>query len=57
MRERWSDRARYVLAMGRPTIRDWRYLPLPEPLAPLYYLVRPARLFIEHGLGRRRQDI
>jgi len=57
MRERWSDRARYVLAMGSPTIRDWRYLPLPEPLAPLYYLVRPARLFIEHGLGWRRQDI
>jgi Uncharacterised nucleotidyltransferase len=57
MRERWADRARYYLAMASPTVRDWRYLPLPEPLAPFYYLVRPARLFIEHGLGWRRQDL
>jgi hypothetical protein len=57
MRERWRDRARYCLAMAAPTVRDWRYLPLPGPLAPLYYLVRPARLALEYGLGWRRQDI
>ncbi len=56
MRERWADRARYGLAMATPTTRDWDYWPLPEPLAPLYYLVRPARLFVEHGLRWRRED-
>jgi hypothetical protein len=41
----WRDRARYL---GRtlviPTLWDWERIPLPDPLHPLYYLLRPLRL-------------
>jgi hypothetical protein len=53
LRERWRDRARYVLAMLAPTSADWRAVSLPEPLSFLYYLVRPVRLAVQHGLALR----
>jgi len=51
MRERWRDKARYVLAMARPTVRDLRAVRLPPALGFLYYLIRPIRLMAEHGVG------
>ncbi len=42
-----------------PTFDDWRFARLPEPLFPLYYVVRPLRLLIQQrsrltsALGRR----
>jgi hypothetical protein len=48
-RERLADRARYALAMAAPTVKDWNALRLPDRLAWLYYLVRPARLILDHG--------
>ena len=56
MREQPADRLRYGLGMLTPTVKDWTYLPLPDWLAPLYYLVRPARLIIDHGLRLRAAD-
>jgi len=45
MRERWQDRLRYGTAtLFTPTLEDWKSVPLPEPLFPLYTLVRPLRL-------------
>ena len=29
--------------------RDRAFVKLPEPLKPLYYLVRPVRLVVQHG--------
>ncbi len=46
-RERLSDRVRYALDLAvTPTVLDWRWLPLPDLLLPLYYLVRPARFAV-----------
>jgi hypothetical protein len=43
--ERPSDRIRYILDLAiTPTIPDWRFVALPDPLSFLYYLVRPMRL-------------
>jgi hypothetical protein len=44
------DRARYA---GRwlfgPTPEDWRWARLPDPLFPLYRVLRPVRLLVRHG--------
>jgi hypothetical protein len=39
-----------------PNETDWALLPLPRPLYPLYYVVRPFRLLVKYGLGRLRGD-
>ena len=45
VRERAGDRFRLALFRAVvPTRRDWRFLPLPERLRFLYYLVRPLRI-------------
>ncbi len=50
--ERRQDGIRYLLARAlRPTIRDWVFLPMPESLFLLYYLVRPLRLLV-NGAGQ-----
>ncbi len=49
-RERLQDKLRYYLYMSKPSVKDWASLPLPLPLAFLYYIFRPLRLLIEHGL-------
>jgi hypothetical protein len=44
-RERWSDRARIlILSLVTPTPSDTRWLVLPDPCFPIYYLLRPVRL-------------
>ncbi|HUY19307.1 MAG TPA: nucleotidyltransferase family protein [Candidatus Binataceae bacterium] len=43
-------RAQAIYILDRtftPTFDDWRFAPLPRPLFPLYYLVRPLRLLIQ----------
>lgn len=55
MRERWSDRiGMAVRAATTPTWKDWSAMPLPAPLFPLYYAVRPLRLLSEASIGRLR---
>ena len=49
-RDQLSDRWQYCLKQQTPSSRDWAYYPLPESLEFLYYLLRPVRLGIEHGL-------
>ncbi|HYW09485.1 MAG TPA: nucleotidyltransferase family protein [Longimicrobium sp.] len=49
----WMDRVRYTrLWLTVPTPEDWKALPLPDALLPLYALLRPARLLARYG-GRR----
>lgn len=44
-RERFADRLRYYIFWTlTPNSRDRSFLPLPGPLTPLYYLVRPLRI-------------
>jgi hypothetical protein len=44
-RDRTGDRvASLWLRLWTPTVNDWRFVPLPDALYPLYYLVRPIRL-------------
>ena len=52
VRERWSDRGRYLLAHLRPGVGDWAALPLPAGLWFLYYFTRPFRLAARYGLDR-----
>jgi Uncharacterised nucleotidyltransferase len=50
MRERWRDKVRYCAYTALvPSVEDWQYLPLPKPLYPLYYVVRPFRLVGSYG--------
>jgi hypothetical protein len=57
MRERCSDRiGMAVRAAITPTWKDWSALPLPAPLFPLYYVVRPFRLLAEASIGRLRSS-
>jgi hypothetical protein len=51
VRERYRDRLQYLLGLAAPTVADCAALPLPAPLFPLYYLLRPFRLAGRH---RRR---
>ena len=53
VRERRLDQIRYLQrALLTPSTRDWRWIPLPPPLFPLYRLVRPLRLALECLRGR-----
>ena len=55
-RERWRDRFRYVARIAlTPNPRDWALLPLPSPLAPLYFVVRAIRMLgrMARFAGRR----
>jgi hypothetical protein len=36
--------------MTTPSIKDQAFLPLPEQLNFLYYLIRPVRLAVEYGI-------
>ncbi len=47
-----AARARRVLRLLRPSVADRVTLPLPEPLRPLYVMLRPLRLFLTHGAPR-----
>jgi hypothetical protein len=50
-RERLHDRIRYCLEGAlRPSYADWRWMPLPDPLFFLYYLIRPVRI-VGEALG------
>jgi hypothetical protein len=52
--ERATDRLRFLHnAVLRPTPLEWQTVPLPPSLAPLYYLVRPLRLFWKYARGTR----
>ena len=57
LRERWQDRAAYVLGtVFTPTQEDWNGVALPDPLCGLYYVVRPLRLigkYARKALGKR----
>jgi hypothetical protein len=48
-RDRWRLVHDLVLA---PSVHEWRLLPLPPALAPLYYAVRPVRLLLKEGRSR-----
>jgi hypothetical protein len=49
--DRPGDRARYVgRSLMVPQPEDWRAVPLPDPLFPLYYLIRPVRLALRCAL-------
>ncbi len=50
-RERFRDKANYCLQMAVPSIKDRGFLPLPESLNFLYYLIRPLRLVFEYGIN------
>lgn len=43
--------ARWLLV---PSPEDWAWVRLPEPLAPLYRVLRPLRLALRYGAGRGR---
>jgi hypothetical protein len=50
MRERLRDKVRYCAYTALiPTVEDQEHLPLPKPLFPLYYVVRPVRLSGRYG--------
>jgi hypothetical protein len=50
MRERLRDKVRYcVRSATTHTVGDWMALPLPRPLFPLYYVLRPIRLVGKYG--------
>ena len=47
--ERATDRARFLHdVILRPTAHEWRAVPLPPALDPLYYALRPLRLGWKH---------
>jgi hypothetical protein len=50
VRERLSDRVRYLANMAVPTAGDWTNQPLPRHVNWLYYLYRPIRLVLQHGV-------
>lgn len=50
MRERLRDKIRYFMrAALTPGVKEWAILPLPPPLFPLYYALRPVRLAGQYG--------
>ncbi len=44
MKERLVDKLRYCVRATIPNVEDWKLLPLPGFLFPLYYALRPIRL-------------
>jgi hypothetical protein len=45
-----SDRVRYFFGRSFvPAFEDWMWVSLPDPLYPLYYLIRPFRLTLQYG--------
>jgi hypothetical protein len=51
MKERLPDKIRYcVRVVTTTTVEDWKLLPLPNFLFPLYYMFRPIRLIRKYGL-------
>lgn len=54
-RQRIADGLR---RLAHPSLNDWRAAPIPDALFPLYYLIRPSRLFarqLRHLVGRRAE--
>ena len=50
--ERARNRLRFLHnVLLRPTPLEWEAVPLPPALAPLYYLIRPMRLFWKYARG------
>jgi hypothetical protein len=55
VRERWRDRLRIAASTAfAPGLPDWRALPLPDALFPLYPVVRPFRLLASR-IGQARK--
>lgn len=52
MRERVSDRLRYIAGHLRPGVGDWAAVPLPPILSPLHYVIRPFRLMTRYGFSQ-----
>ena len=53
VRESVRDKIRVIfLLVFIPNHDDWRYIPLPGILSPLYYIIRPVRLAFEYGAKR-----
>jgi hypothetical protein len=57
-RERLRDKITYLwISLAQPTSEDWRWLPMPDYLYWLYYVLRPWRLLWQRvilpSLGRR----
>jgi hypothetical protein len=47
-RDRFKDKLTHVLVrLAIPTVEDWRWVPLPDSLYWLYYLIRPLRLGLQ----------
>lgn len=57
---RVADRRRdalrlWLASVFKPTEADWAALRIPPSLFPLYYLARPVRLLVKHGVGQARR--
>lgn len=51
--ERWRDRLSFHLRLAlTPSPEDWAFVPLPDHLLPLYFLIRPLRLARKYLLRR-----
>lgn len=49
-RERFPDKMRYfLLKLFAPNWEEVEWLPLPRPLFPLYWVLRPVRLVLQYG--------
>jgi hypothetical protein len=61
MRERLQDKLPYIFYLFQlaitPNYRDWAFLPLPDFLSSLYYLIKPIRLASKYGLKPLRNLI
>ncbi|HEX6909048.1 MAG TPA: nucleotidyltransferase family protein [Longimicrobium sp.] len=54
LRDGAADRARYAARwLFLPSPEDWAWVRLPDPLAPLYRVLRPLRLAARYGRGGR----
>jgi hypothetical protein len=52
-RERNRDKLRYCFRLAvTPTGIDWSLMQLPAAFSPIYYVMRPLRLAVKHGLRR-----
>jgi hypothetical protein len=39
--DRWRS---FYSTLFRPSVKEWRAVPLPEAMSPLYAIIRPCRL-------------